>query len=169
MSTRRTAKVAEAIRQVISRAILFGVRDPRVKNVTVLSVETPTDLRTSKVYVSVLGDEKIARLTMKGLEACRGFLQGKIAEILDLRYTPVLTFILDDGIKKSAEASLILRKLDAEDAARKTASEGADGTESAVSDEVLDDDDQDALDSLEEQDDEEDDVEGDGIMPPDAI
>jgi len=119
MSTRRTAKVAEAIRQVVSTAILFELRDPRVKQVTVLRVETPVDLRTSKVFVSVLGDEKVQRLTMKGLDAARGFLQSKIAEILDLRFTPVLTFVLDQGVKKSIETSKMLRKLDVEDAARK--------------------------------------------------
>lgn len=120
MSSRRTAKVAEAIRQVISSAILFELRDPRVQNVTVLRVETPVDLRTSKLYVSVLGDEKTQRLTMKGLTASCGFLQSKIAKLLDLRFTPVLTFILDQGVKKSIEASRLLRKLDIEDASRTT-------------------------------------------------
>jgi len=118
MSSRRTAKVAEAIRQVVSTAILFELRDPRVQNVTVLRVETPVDLRTSKIYVSVLGDEKTQRLTMKGLDASCGFLQSKIAKLLDLRYTPVLTFILDQGVKKSIATSRLLRKLDLEDAAR---------------------------------------------------
>ncbi len=118
MTTRRTEKVAEAIRQVVSTAILFGLRDPRVQHVTILRVETPFDLRTSKIYVSVLGDEKTQRLTMKGLDAARGYLQSKIAEELDLRFTPVLTFILDQGVKKSIAASQLLRKLDVEDAAR---------------------------------------------------
>lgn len=118
MTTRRTEKVAEAIRQVVSTAILFGLRDPRVQHVTILRVETPFDLRTSKIYVSVLGDEKTQRLTMKGLDAARGFLQSKIADELDLRFTPVLTFILDQGVKKSIAASQLLRKLDVEDAAR---------------------------------------------------
>lgn len=122
MSSRRTAKVAEAIRQVVSTAILFGLRDPRVQNVTVLRVETPVDLRTSKIFVSVFGEEKIQRLTMKGLDAARGFLQSKIAEELDLRFTPVLTFVLDQGVKKSIETSKLLRKLDVEDAARKVES-----------------------------------------------
>jgi ribosome-binding factor A len=122
MSSRRTAKVAEAIRQVVSTAILFGLRDPRVQNVTVLRVETPVDLRTSKIFVSVFGEEKIQRLTMKGLDAARGFLQSKIAEELDLRFTPVLTFVLDQGVKKSIETSKLLRKLDVEDASRKVES-----------------------------------------------
>lgn len=112
MTTRRTAKVAQAIRQVVSSAILFEMRDPRVKNVTVLHVEVPTDLRTAKVYVSILGDEKTEQLSMKGLEAARGWIQSRIADELQLRLTPVLTFIVDYGIKKSIEVSRLLREID---------------------------------------------------------
>lgn len=111
MGNRRTAKVAEAIREVVSTTILFELRDPRVTNVTVLSVEVPADLRTAKVHVSVLGSDTQARLTMAGLDAARGFIQSRIADRLNLQYTPVLSFVLDDGIKKSLEAARVLREL----------------------------------------------------------
>ena len=58
MSSRRTAKAARAIQEVVSSTILFGLKDPRVKNVTVMSVEVTGDMRRAKVYVSVMGDEK---------------------------------------------------------------------------------------------------------------
>ena len=155
MPTRRTEKVAEAIRQVVSTAILFGLRDPRVQHVTILRVETPFDLRTSKIYVSVLGDEKTQRLTMKGLDAARGYLQSKIAEELDLRFTPVLTFILDQGVKKSIAASQLLRKLDVEDAARTVEHPtGPADSESPHAAELLDDDDDSDDDETETDDDE---------------
>lgn len=118
MGNRRTAKVAEAIREVVSSAILFELRDPRIKSVTVLGVEVPTDLRSAKVFVSVLGDEAQQRLSMKGLSAARGFLQSKVADRVNLRFTPILSFELDDGVKKSIEASRILRELAEERAAR---------------------------------------------------
>ena len=111
MKTRRTAKVAEAIRQVVSSAILIELRDPRVKNVTVLHVDVAADLRTAKVYVSIMGDEKTEKLSLKGLEAARGWLQSRIADQLELRLTPVLTFIVDQGVKKSIEVSRMLREM----------------------------------------------------------
>ncbi len=111
MSTRRTARVAEAVREVVSSTILFDLRDPRVENVTVLHVEVPTDLRTAKVYISILGDETAQRLCLHGLNSSRGYIQSKIADRLDLRYTPVLSFVVDDGIKKSIAAARILREL----------------------------------------------------------
>ncbi len=91
--------------------ILFGLKDPRVKNVTVLGVEVSGDLRHAKIFVSVMGDEKTQSLTMHGLRSARGFLQSKIADELNLRYTPILEFQLDEGVKKSIRASELLRSV----------------------------------------------------------
>ena len=108
MNSRRLAKVAQAILETVSSTVLFGLKDPRVKNVTVLRVEPSADMRTAKVYVSVMGDEKTQSLSMHGLNSARGFLQSKVADRLQTRYTPVLRFVLDPGIKRSVEASRLL-------------------------------------------------------------
>ena len=111
MGTRRTAKVAEAIRETVSTTILFELKDPRVKNVTVIGADVSPDLRTAKIYVSVMGSDKEQALSMHGLDSARGFIQAKLADRLQTRYTPVLTFVLDQGVKKSIEASRILREV----------------------------------------------------------
>ena len=111
MSSRRIAKIAEAVREQVSTSILFEMKDPRVKYVTVTGVEVSADLRNAKVHVSVMGDEKTQRLTLQGLRSARGFLQAKIAEHLQLRWTPILQFQLDEGVKRSIEASRILREV----------------------------------------------------------
>ncbi len=110
MTSRRTARVARAILETVSSTILFGLKDPRVRNVTVLNVEVSHDIRTAKVYVSVMGTEKEQSLCLHGLNSARGYLQSKIADRLQTRYTPVLTFVLDQGVKKSIEASRLLRE-----------------------------------------------------------
>jgi ribosome-binding factor A len=109
MSSRRIAKVAEALRECVSTTVLFELKDPRVRNVTVLRTEVSPDLKSARVYVSVLGDEKTQALSMHGLRSARGFIQSKIADRLELRYTPVLTFILDPAVKLSTQASAIIR------------------------------------------------------------
>lgn len=124
--SRRTAKVSEAIRETVSSTILFELRDPRVKNVTVISAEVGADLRTAKVYVSIMGDEKQQSLTMHGLNSAKGFIQAKLAERLQTRYTPVLTFVNDQGIKKSIEAARIIREALADPAADATFDEDDD-------------------------------------------
>jgi ribosome-binding factor A len=111
MSSRRAQKVAEAIREVVSMAILTELKDPRVKDVTVTYVEVSSDLRHAKVHVSVMGDETHQQLSLRGLQSAAGFLQSKIAKQLEMRYTPRLDFMLDQGVKRSIEIAQILREV----------------------------------------------------------
>ena len=117
MSSRRTARVASVIREVVSTTILLELRDPRIRNVTVLGAEVSPYLRYAKVRISVLGTEKEAALTLHGLNSARGYIQSKIADRVKTRYTPEIRFEIDSGVKKSAEASRILREVlpDADD------------------------------------------------------
>lgn len=111
MSSRRTARVAAVIREVVSTSILLELRDPRIKNVTVLGAEVSPDLRYAKIKISVMGTEKDAALTLHGLESARGYLQSKVADRVKTRYTPELSFQIDGGIKQSIETSRILREV----------------------------------------------------------
>ena len=67
MKSRRVERASEAVREVVSTTILFGLRDPRIQGVTVLAAEVAKDLRTAKVFVSVMGDAKQQSLTMQDL------------------------------------------------------------------------------------------------------
>jgi ribosome-binding factor A len=111
MTSRRIAKASEAIRESVSTTILFELKDPRVKHVTVLRAEAAPDLRTAKVYISVMGTPKEQSLCLHGLESARGFIQSKLADRLQTRYTPVLKFVLDPAVKQSIETSRLLRDL----------------------------------------------------------
>jgi ribosome-binding factor A len=111
MPSRRTEKAAEAIREVVSMAILTELSDPRVRDVTVTHVEVSPDLRHAKVHVSVMGDEARQKLTLRGLQSAAGFLQAKIAERIEIRYTPKLSFMLDQGVKRSIAVAQILEQV----------------------------------------------------------
>jgi ribosome-binding factor A len=111
MSSRRALKVAEAVREVVSMAILTELRDPRVRDVTVTHVEVSADLHYAKVHVSVMGDDTRQDLSLRGLQSAAGFLQAKIAERIELRFTPRLTFLLDQGVKHSIAVAQILREV----------------------------------------------------------
>ena len=110
--SRRTEKLARLIRESVSSTILFELRDPRVQNVTVLGVDVAGDLRSAKVRVSVMGDERAEMLALHGLENARGFLQQRLNDRVDLRYVPILSFEADDSVKKSIEASRVLREIE---------------------------------------------------------
>lgn len=92
-------------------AILTELRDPRVKYVTVTKVEVLPDMKQAKVYVTIMGDETQQRLSLRGLQNAAGFLQAKIAERIDTRYTPRLEFLLDEGAKNLQQISQILRRV----------------------------------------------------------
>ena len=126
MASRRMLKAAEAIREVVSMAILTEIRDPRVQNVTVTGVEITPDMRSAKVLVSVMGDEGKQQLCIRGLSNSAGFLQAKIAKRIETRYTPRLSFEIDLGVKKSLEVGQILADLarEREELAAKRLAEG---------------------------------------------
>lgn len=82
-------------------AILADLKDPRIQGVTVTFVEVSPDMRTAKVHVSIMGDETSQRLCLHGLRSAAGYLQQKISNRIDTRYTPRVRFELDQGVKKS--------------------------------------------------------------------
>src|SRR3954467_7447432 len=92
MTGDRMRRVDEAMREVLSAAITSELKDPRVGFVTVTSVDTSTDLRHARVYVSVLGDETRRRLSMEALENAHGYLQRRVASQLRIKNTPQLAF-----------------------------------------------------------------------------
>ena len=110
MKAHRPARVAEVVREVASETILFELRDPRVKGVTVTRAEVSGDLQHAKVYVSIMGTPKEQQLCMHGLRHAAGFIQSKLAERLRTRYTPSIRMVLDEGVKKSIEVSRLINE-----------------------------------------------------------
>jgi ribosome-binding factor A len=110
MKSHRLARVSEVAREVAAEAILFEVKDPRVKMVTVTRAEVSADLQHCKIFVSVMGSEKDAKLTLHGLTSAAGFVQSKLAKRLTTRYVPHVQFILDEGLKKAAEVARLLKE-----------------------------------------------------------
>jgi len=114
VTNRRLLKAAEAIREVVASSILTDLRDPRVRDVTVVGVQVSPDMREAKIKVSVMGDEKQQQLSLRGLQNSAGFLQSKIARRIESRHTPRLQFVIDKGSQHSLEIGEILENLQRE-------------------------------------------------------
>jgi ribosome-binding factor A len=114
MKAHRTARVGEVVREVAAETILFELRDPRVKGVTVTRAEVSADLQHAKVFVSLMGTPKEQQLCMYGLKHAAGYIQSKLATRLKTRFTPVLTFVVDEGVKKSIEITRLINEALAE-------------------------------------------------------
>ena len=108
MASGRMRRVDEAVRAVLSDGIARNLQDPRVGFVTVTGVKTSSDLRHSRVYVSVLGDEAKREASLEGLRSAHGMLQGLLASQLNLRHTPTLTFEYDDSIDRGMRITELL-------------------------------------------------------------
>jgi ribosome-binding factor A len=132
MKTHRLARVAEVIREVASETILFELRDPRVKGVTVTRAQVSADLQHAKVYVSIMGTTKEQDLCMHGLRHAAGYIQSKLAKRLQTRFTPTVKFIVDQGVKNSIEVSRLINEALAQTAspAEAGSADGAAGEES---------------------------------------
>ncbi len=110
MKSHRLARVSEVVREVAASTILFNIRDPKVKNVTVTRAETSADMQHAKVYVSIMGSEAEQRKTLRALQNAAGFVQSKLADRLASRFLPQLLFVIDEGVKKSLEIARILQE-----------------------------------------------------------
>ena len=90
--------------------IIRNVKDPRVSSFTsILECEVAPDLKTCKIFVSVLGSDEDAKQTLEGLNSAKGFIRSELARDVNLRITPELRFIIDDSITYGVEMS---RKID---------------------------------------------------------
>jgi ribosome-binding factor A len=107
MAGARMRRVDEALREVVAAAV-SELSDPRLGFVTVTGVETSPDLRTAKVFVSVLGDETERAATLDALRSSHGVLQSRIAAETRMKRTPTLTFHYDDTIEKGVRISRLL-------------------------------------------------------------
>jgi len=106
----RQLKVASQIQRIVAMVLLRDISDPRVDGlVSVTRVEITKDLREAKVYLSVLGGQKKPETVIEGIRSAGRHIQAEVAEGLDLRFAPHLSFVLDDSLKKQAE---ILKKID---------------------------------------------------------
>jgi ribosome-binding factor A len=115
MAADRMRRVDEALRAVLGEAVR-DLKDPRVGFLTVTEVKTSPDLRHARVYVSVLGDEGVRRMSLDALQHAHGFLQRRIAAEVRLKHTPELAFQLDDTAERAARLEALLAEADAEEA-----------------------------------------------------
>ncbi len=110
MRSDRLRRVDEAMREVLSGAVTTEIKDPRVGFVTVTAVDTASDLRHAKVYISVLGDDGVRQRSLDGLRSAHGFLQRRVADELRIKHTPTLEFLYDDSLDRSLRVQSLLEE-----------------------------------------------------------
>ena len=102
----KNIRVNQEVLRELSSIIRDEVHDPRIDPFTsVVDVYVAPDLKTAKVWVSVLGNEESQKETLKGLNSAAGFIRGRLAHTMNLRNTPELTFVVDQTIEYGVNMS----------------------------------------------------------------
>lgn len=112
MSIQRARRVGEEIKKELSQIIQTEMKDPRLGFLSITDVEASSDLRYVKVFVSIMGTEQEQTLTMGILQRAVGFLRSELGSRIRLRYTPELSFHLDNSIENGARIEKLLRDLE---------------------------------------------------------
>ncbi len=111
----RLQRVNQLIREEISLLIQRELKDPRLGFVTVTEVDVTKDLRSAKVYVSVLGSEAQLQASLQALESARGFIRNWLVPRLRMRTVPHFTFHPDRSMAHAAHIQTVLEELKTEE------------------------------------------------------
>ena len=105
----KNTRINGEVQKALSEILRSGLKDPRVHPMTsVTQVEVAPDLKTARVFVSVLGSEEERRETLKGLRSAEGYIRRELARIVNLRNTPELRFQEDTSIEYAVSMSRLI-------------------------------------------------------------
>lgn len=108
--SRRSDRINGLLRQEISNLLSREIKDPRLTGViSITQVQTSSDLRNARVFVSVMGDDETKRAALAGIQSAATFLRRSLRDRLKLRYVPFLKFSLDETME---DADAVLRLMD---------------------------------------------------------
>lgn len=131
--SRRSDRVAEAIREEVATFLSEDVKDPRVRGlVTVTGVDLTRDLRHARVFVSVMGSDEERAATYEGLDSVAGHLRSRVGRALRLRLAPEISFRQDQSVANAARIESLLAGIRNEGAEGDVASAAPDATDGAA-------------------------------------
>jgi len=111
--SQRTERVDELLRQEIGAIITRDVADPRVGFVTITEVETTTDLRHAKVWVSVIGQPAERDAAVEALRHAMPFIRHELGKRLRIKRIPELHVHLDDTAERGTRILQLLAEIEA--------------------------------------------------------
>jgi ribosome-binding factor A len=109
--TRRTRQVGELLKEELTDIIRKEMDDPRLAFWSITRVDVPTDLRSARVYISVLGTDHERSETLAALKSGAGFIRRHLKPRLHMRQIPELEFRDDRSLEHAAEISRTLHDL----------------------------------------------------------
>ena len=116
-NVKRLTRINDEIMREAAQIIRAEIKDPRVNTITsVTKAVITSDLKICKLYVSIMGDDDQKKAVVKGLESSKGFIRKLIAERINLRITPELSFIIDDSLDYSYKIDALIKQANSQTA-----------------------------------------------------
>ncbi len=114
MQYKRSDRVADVIRQVISEMVLRELNDPRLESVTITGVEVTNDLKLATVFFSALGRKEKEAGALRAFQSAAGLVKKKLGRELRIRYVPDLLFKVDPSFEYGSKIDRLLRDVQEE-------------------------------------------------------
>ena len=110
MEYNRSDRVGDLLQELVSQLLMKEVSDPRIGAITLTAVEVTKDLRQAKIYFSILAGSEKKEQVASGLKSATGFIRGRVAKDLKLRFVPTIEFIYDETEDRAQRIEELLKQ-----------------------------------------------------------
>ena len=122
--SRRTDRINEQLREEISTLLARQIKDPRLNRVvSITRVEASNDLRSARVFISVMGNEKTRQAALEGIQSAASFLRRELRDRINMRHTPFMSYHLDESLDGAAQVLRLMDKVRTDEPLVKTAND----------------------------------------------
>ena len=114
--SRRTDRINEQLREEISMLLTRSIKDPRLNGIiSITRVISSGDLRSARVYISVMGNNQTKREALAGIQSAASFLRRELRDRINMKHTPFLTYELDASMEEADQLLRLMNQVKPED------------------------------------------------------
>ena len=121
----RARRMSARIKQIVASTIETQVKDPRLGMVTITDVRLTGDLHDASIFYTVFGDAEARASSAAALDSATGILRSEVGRRTGVRFTPTLTFFLDELPESADQINELLERAARADAEVQQARVGA--------------------------------------------
>ena len=110
--SRRTDRINEQLREEISMLLTRSIKDPRLNGIiSITRVISSGDLRSARVYISVMGNNQTKQEALAGIQSAASFLRRELRDRINMKHTPFLTYELDDSMEEADQLTRLMNQV----------------------------------------------------------
>lgn len=114
--SRRTDRINEQLREEVSTILTRQIKDPRLNAViSITRVVSTNDLRSARVYISVMGNKQTQHEALEGIRSAASFVRREIRNRINMKHTPFMTYLLDDSLQEADQVTRLLNYVKPDD------------------------------------------------------